>query len=96
MTDFYTLSNGIKNSYIRVNESLHIHSTMKVGGVARYAAFPQTLEALCSIVALADELGIKNQIIGNGSNVVFSDGIYDGIIIFTKNLRKIEKPIACI
>lgn len=91
MTDFYKLSNGIKNSYIRVNESLHIHSTMKVGGVARYAAFPQTLEALCSIVALADELEIKNQIIGNGSNVVFSDGIYDGIIIFTKNLRKIEK-----
>lgn len=91
MTDFFTLSNEIKNSYTRENEPLYIHSTMKVGGVARYAAFPQTLEALCSLVSLATNLGVKNQIIGNGSNVVFPDGIYNGIIIFTKNLKRIEK-----
>ena len=91
MADFYTRSKEIKNSYIIENESLHIHSTMNVGGVARYAAFPQTLEALCSLVSLADDLCVKKQIIGNGSNVVFPDGTYDGVIIFTKNLKRIEK-----
>jgi len=91
MTDFYTLSNGIRVSYVRENEPLHIHSTMRVGGVAKYAAFPRSMEALCSLVSLADDSGMRKQIIGNGSNIVFPDGTYDGIVIFTKNLKRIEK-----
>lgn len=78
------------SSVIRENESLAIHSTMRVGGNARLAAFPRDAEELRSLVSLAKAHGIRHIIVGNASNILFDDKGFDGLVIFTTAMRSIE------
>ena len=56
------------------NESMSLHTTMKIGGKARYFITPEnTKELVFSVNACKDE-GIPFVIAGNLSNSVFSDG----------------------
>lgn len=78
------------SSVIRENESLAIHSTMRVGGNARLAAFPRDAEELRSLVSLAKAHGIRHIIVGNASNILFDDKGFDGLVIFTTAMRSVE------
>ena len=73
------------------NASLAEYSTIKVGGVADYIAFPKSESALCALVDYLNEEKIKYCVIGNGSNLIFSDNGYRGVIITTKGLKKIRR-----
>ncbi len=57
------------------------HTTFKVGGRARVIAYPNSLKKLREILFLADFRGVKFFVLGAGSNIVFSDNGYNGIII---------------
>lgn len=66
------------------------HSTMRVGGPAKRACFPDTVEDLCKAVW---ECNIENGrfiIVGNCSNIVFPDEGYNGTVIFTYKLKGIN------
>ena len=78
------------SSVIRENEPLSIHSTMRVGGNARLAAFPRDAEELRSLVSLAKAHGIRHIIVGNASNILFDDKGFDGLVIFTTAMRSVE------
>ncbi len=69
------------------NESLCQHSTMKTGGKAKWILFPKNLKELKEILSICKENGIKFFILGNGSNVLFSDGGFDGVIISLKHFN---------
>lgn len=71
--------------------SLCEHSTFKIGGKAQYIAYPKSETALCALVDYLNEEEIKYCVIGNGSNLVFSDDGYDGVVILTTKLKKIRK-----
>ena len=66
------------------------HSTFRIGGVVDLAVFPHSSDQLCQTLALLRGQEIPMRIIGNGSNVVFSDAGYRGVVVFTEKCRKIK------
>ena len=83
MLDF----NGIET---RENEPLSKHSTFKIGGNAKISVFPKSTEEMISVLKAVQNCNYKYKIIGNGSNVLFDDKGFDGIIIFTKKICDVE------
>ena len=64
------------------------HSTFRIGGGAALALLPRSCEEMISVIKLAKNSGEKYSVIGNGSNILFSDAGYDGIIILTEKMTR--------
>jgi len=75
---------------VLINEKISNYTTYKVGGKVRAVCFPKSEEDLVTLVRLLKERKIKYFVLGNGSNVLFSDNMYDGIIIKLDNFNKIN------
>ena len=75
---------------IKENEPLAKHSSFKIGGPARFAIFPQNKDELVSVLKQIKNCSYKYKMIGNGSNILFDDKGFDGIIIFTKRVSDIQ------
>ena len=68
-------------------------STFRIGGIADLAVFPQTVEELICAVRACKRTEIPIFIVGNGSNLLFSDNGVRGAVLFTKKInRVIEEP----
>lgn len=76
----------------RVLEQVNMkdHTTYKVGGKASLMVHPKNEEKLIELIQLAKDNNINYKIIGNGSNVIFSDNDYNGIIIKLDHLDHLE------
>ncbi len=68
---------------VKENEILSNHSTMKIGGAAKYFVNVKSAEELSGIIQLCNEGAVRFMLIGNGSNIIFKDEGYDGVIICT-------------
>lgn len=75
---------------IIVDAPLSKYTTYRVGGTCRLLVYPKNLEKLIELMEIIDREQIKYFILGNGSNVLFSDDIYEGIIIKLDNFSNIE------
>ena len=64
-----------------VEPNLSKYTTYKVGGKARLLVYPKSVEKLVSLMEIIEREQLKYFVLGNGSNVLFSDDFYDGIII---------------
>lgn len=64
-------------------------STFRIGGLAKLALFPKNVEELILSVKLAMKNNVRYEIIGNGSNVLFADDGFDGVIIFTNKINRL-------
>lgn len=71
------------------NVSLKDYTTYKIGGNAKYLVHPNTKEDLIKLIEYLKINKIKWFVIGNGSNLIFSDKLYDGVIIKLDKLNKI-------
>ena len=71
----------------RADEPLAAHCTFKIGGPADVFALPETEEQLCRVIALCKEQGVKYYLLGNGSNILFEDAGYRGVVIDTMALK---------
>jgi UDP-N-acetylmuramate dehydrogenase len=69
---------------IQRDVSLMDYSTMRLGGNAAYLTEVATEQALVDAVAWADEQAAPIIIIGQGSNIVWNDGGFPGLIIVNK------------
>lgn len=65
-------------------------SSMKVGGEIYRVCRPKTLSAFAEAIAQLCKNKEKYIVLGNGSNVIFSDGGYDGTVVLTTELRGIS------
>lgn len=63
------------------NVQLSKHTTYKTGGKAKLIAYPKNTNSLIKLLKYLQNNNIKYTILGNGSNVLFSDNPYDGVII---------------
>ncbi len=81
------LLQNIQNLRISENTSCKQLTTFKVGGCCT-AVFPSTVDALRSCIEILKENNIKFIVIGNGSNIVFDDDGYDGIVVVTTELKQ--------
>ncbi|HVV15512.1 MAG TPA: UDP-N-acetylmuramate dehydrogenase [Candidatus Paceibacterota bacterium] len=66
---------------IRENVSLAPLTTFKIGGPARYLALARTVEDVRKALAFAKEKERKIFILGGGSNVLFDDAGFDGLVV---------------
>ena len=66
---------------IKENVSLKEYSTMRVGGFARYLAIISTIEELVEALSFAKEKSLPVFVVGGGSNIVFGDDGYPGLVI---------------
>ena len=86
----------VKNFLIENNitayfdESMKKHTTFKVGGNAVCIAMPDTVEKASALIKFLKQNDIKSYYLGNGSNVIFNDNGFDGVIIKTSNLNSVE------
>ena len=64
--------------------------TLHVGGEAEIFAAPDSIADMEKIFALVIERDCPVYILGGGSNVLFPDGLIEGVVISTQNLNSIE------
>ncbi|MBQ7779354.1 MAG: UDP-N-acetylmuramate dehydrogenase [Clostridia bacterium] len=65
-------------------------SSFRIGGNASYVIYPSTPDELASLSALCHSISIPNIVIGNGSNLLFSDSGYEGAVIVTTQIKDIK------
>lgn len=66
---------------IEENVSLKKYTTYKTGGTARIIVYPETVSSLVKLLKLLKSENVKYKILGNGSNLLFSDKVYEGVLI---------------
>ena len=69
------------------NEPLSAHCTFKIGGPADVFVQPETEEQLCRVIALCKACDVKYYLLGNGSNILFEDAGYRGVVVDTTALK---------
>lgn len=69
---------------IQQNVSLKQHSTMRLGGPAAYLTEVRSREEIAQAVAWAKEHNLRLMMIGDGSNIVWRDEGFDGLILVNK------------
>lgn len=70
------------------DEPMAAHTSFKVGGPAQVVAIPSDVKQLEDLVSFCKDT--RYILIGNGSNVVFSDQGYDGVVILTSDINRCE------
>ena len=74
----------------KIDEPMKFHTTFHIGGNAKCMVFPKSIFELNRIIKICKINNLKYFILGNGSNVLFEDSGFDGVIISTKKLNKIS------
>lgn len=67
--------------------SMAEYTTMRVGGMASLLSAVTSAEQLIKAVRMAQEHNVRFAVIGNGSNVVFSDDGFSGLVIVTTGMK---------
>ena len=70
-----------KIGLFKENVSIKTLTSYKVGGEAKIVVYPKDYKKLILLIKYLREENIKYKIIGYGSNLIFSDDIYDGVLI---------------
>lgn len=66
---------------IKKDENLSKYTTFHIGGAAKYFIVVKNIEEIKEALAWAADNGQKYFILGGGSNLLFSDAGYDGLVI---------------
>lgn len=87
----FNLSEYLKDMEVQFteDESLKGHSTMRVGGTCKWFVQPDNIDKLILTITICKMYNIKYFVIGNGSNIIFTDKGFDGVIITTKSIKGI-------
>ena len=72
------------------NPYLKDYTTYKVGGMAICMVYPDDESGLITLLKYLKENSIKHKILGNGSNVIFNNSGYDGVIIKLDNFNDLK------
>lgn len=75
---------------VETNVSLAKHTTYRVGGIATAMVSPRNITCLVKLVRFLKQANIPYKVIGNGSNLLFSDNNYNGILIRLNELDSLE------
>lgn len=80
-----------KNSNIKIQQDVSLTklTNYQVGGIASYVIRPKSINDLIIVLKNLKENKIKHMILGKGTNVLFSDKKYEGVIIKLDYLNKV-------
>lgn len=80
----------LKVGKVTENIDLRKYTTYKAGGIGRVLVEPDSIEDLKVLLKYINDNNIKYKVLGYGSNLIFSDSLYDGILIKLDALDNIE------
>jgi len=66
---------------VKRNESLKNHTSLGVGGLAQFFYFAKDFDDLIKAVSVARNAGAPYRVIGRGTNIIFSDLGFEGLLI---------------
>lgn len=66
---------------VMYDEPMAKHSTFKVGGPARVMIDVNSLQSAAKLIKAAGETGVRYLTLGNGSNLLFDDRGFDGVVL---------------
>lgn len=66
---------------VKFNEELRKYTSLRVGGAARYLVIPKDRSDLQEALAFARERGLPWVVLGNGTNILFPDEGYPGVVL---------------
>lgn len=72
------------------NEPMARHTTFKIGGNAPVFFEPENLDSLLVLLAALKSENVKFFILGGGSNIVFCDGEFDGVVLSLLKISRIS------
>ena len=72
-------------------EPMSRHTSFRSGGAARRMAFPERGEQLVLLHSFALECGARPLVVGNGTNLLVSDGGVDRLVIETSGMNRLER-----
>lgn len=81
MNLFNELIKEIPKEQILLNEPMKKHSSFKIGGPAQFFIKVKSISKLKYILKIVKENNIPLYVIGNGSNILFTDKGIDGIVV---------------
>lgn len=73
---------------VRENVALSKYATYKIGGPARIFAEPQDQSELIKLIEYVQKSGITFFVLGSGSNLLFDDHGFEGVVIYLGPYRK--------
>ena len=76
----------------RLGEPMKNHTSFKIGGPVRAMFFPKSAEELTELCAALFRFGITPFIMGNGTNLLVSDGTLDIVAVKMTGLSDIRLP----
>lgn len=77
---------------VKQNVSLADYSTMRLGGVARFLVTVRSEDELLQALAYGKEQGLRTHLLGGGSNTIFTNQGFDGLVIVNKIMGIAEEP----
>lgn len=80
----------LKCGKIKENVDLSLYTTYKIKAIGKYMVFPGDIDELLSLMQYITKYNLKYKIIGGGSNLIFAEEVYDGILV---NLDKFDDVI---
>ncbi len=66
---------------VEYNVCMAKHTSFRAGGNAKALFKPKNIDELKQFIDELNKNNIKFTVIGNGSNLIFKDGLYDGVVI---------------
>lgn len=87
----HTLTQSFPTLEFLQDEPLRNHCSFRIGGPCAALVRPRSLDELCALRQKLSELGVEPLIIGNGSNLLISDGVLHRIVIKTDALTEIVR-----
>ena len=75
---------------LRAGEPLSAHTTIGIGGPASAFFLPETVDSLVEAVRSSRERDVPYLLLGGGSNILFSDRGYRGLVISTVRLTRCD------
>ena len=71
----------LKIGKVEKNVSLKKYTTYRAGGTAKVIVSPKSIDKLLELLKLLKDNNVEYKILGNGSNLIFNDSVYEPVLI---------------
>ena len=85
------LASVLSDEEIFIKEPMKNRTSFKVGGPADVLVMPDTPKKFSDVIGLLQKKDVPYYIMGNGTNLLVGDKGYRGVIVNTRNMKRIER-----
>lgn len=80
----------LKIGKVEKNVSLKKYTTYRAGGTAKVIVSPKSIDKLLELLKLLKDNNVEYKILGNGSNLIFNDNVYEPVLIKLNDINNCD------